>query len=529
MGGIGKTTIAEVVYEKFAHKFMNSCFVRIGGQSLISLQQQLLSQLLTKDIKILNENHGVRMIMDYLRSHKKVFIVFDGINEKRQLEMLAGNPDWYCQKSRIIITTRNKDILRQPNYQDKVQEYNVELLSDTSASSLFCKHAFVDDPPDENLKDLCNEIIEKVGRLPLALVKIASSLYAQSIDIWEETLRSYPKVVYDNIFFDILKTSYEGLEEETQQIFLDLACFFNGEKVDRVIEILKGFGYTSPRAHPKLKLLVDRSLIDISDEHIQIHNLILCLGQEIVRREPRTRQQTRIWQREDARRLFHVNNNIVYFAKKKKKNNNSYWRRYMENLTEIHIDGTFINQVSPSITYLIHLVVLNLRNCIRLSCLPTEMGCFTSLKTLILNGCKNLDQIPPSVGNVVPLEELDIGGTSITAIPFLENLRILNCERLKSNIWHSLAALPTHYFRSLKDLNLSDCNLANEDIPDDLGLFSSLEILDLSSNHFESLPESMEQLINLKALYLNDCYNLKQVPKLPESLRYVEEKNPWTC
>ncbi|XP_011656065.2 disease resistance protein RPP2B [Cucumis sativus] len=191
-------------------------------------------------------------------------------------------------------------------------------------------------------------------------------------------------------------------------------------------------------------------------------------------------------------------------------------------LTELHIDGTFINELSISITNLFSLILLNLRNCIRLPCLPTEIGSLSSLKTLILNGCKNLDKIPSSLGNVKPLEELDIGGTSISIIPFLENLRILNCERLKSNIWHSLASLPANYFSSRRDLNLSDCNLVDEDIPNDLKLFSSLEILDLSSNHFEKLSESIEQLINLKAFYLNDCPELKRVPKLPKSTKYVE-------
>nr|AGH33849.1 resistance gene-like protein [Cucumis melo] len=631
MSGIGKTTLAEVIY---AHSFKSlisdlgkRCFLHSRGRSIVSLQQQLLDQLASSkmiDIQILDENHGVRLIKQHLRFLKKVLIVLDGISETSQLEMLAGSPDWFGKGSRIIITTTNKDIFRHPNFKDKVQEYNVELPSHEAAFSLFCKLAFGDYPPSEDMKDLCNEIIEKVGRLPLALEKIASSLYGHDMNIWEDTLKNFHKVVYDNIFSDILKSSYEGLEAESQQIFLDLACFLNGEKVDRVIEILQGFGYSSPQTN--LQLLVDRCLIDILDGHIQMHILILCMGKEIVRRKLGTCQQTRIWLRDDARRLFHENNELKYIcgivmdleeeeelvlkAKafagmselKILRINNvqlsedieflsnkltllnwpGYPSKYLPStfqppslielhlpgsnverlwngtqsfksfsfvitceslktlvlsncgleffpefgfpmgyLTELHIDGTSINELSPSIKNLLGLVLLNLGNCIRLSSLPTEIGSLSSLKTLILNGCKNLHKLPPSLEYVKPLEELDIGGTSISTIPFVENLRILNCERLKSIIWHSLASLPTEYFSSLKDLNLSDCNLVDEDIPSDLELFSSLEILDLGSNHFERLSESIEQLINLKVLYLNDCHKLKQVPKLPQSIRYV--------
>lgn len=304
MGGIGKTTIAELFYDQLAPKFMKSCFLRIAGCNLVSLQQQLLSQLLLSktNIHILNENDGVRKIQRHLK-FERVLIVLDGIDEKMQLKMLAGNPYWFGRKSRVIITTRNKDIFHHPNYRDKVQEYNVELLHDTTAHSLLCKHAFGDDePPNETFKDLCNEIIEKVGRLPLALIKIGSSLYGQTMDIWEGALKSYHKLVYENLFSAILKTSYEGLEVESQQIFLDCACFFNGEKVDRVVEILESFGYSSP--HTKLQLLVDRCLIDVSDERIQMHNLILCMGRGIVLATQQGKQ-SRIWLREDAHRVFH--------------------------------------------------------------------------------------------------------------------------------------------------------------------------------------------------------------------------------
>nr|QOL20470.1 resistance gene-like protein [Cucumis melo] len=450
MSGIGKTTLAEVIY---AHSFKSlisdlgkRCFLHSRGRSIVSLQQQLLDQLASSkmiDIQILDENHGVRLIKQHLRFLKKVLIVLDGISETSQLEMLAGSPDWFGKGSRIIITTTNKDIFRHPNFKDKVQEYNVELPSHEAAFSLFCKLAFGDYPPSEDMKDLCNEIIEKVGRLPLALEKIASSLYGHDMNIWEDTLKNFHKVVYDNIFSDILKSSYEGLEAESQQIFLDLACFLNGEKVDRVIEILQGFGYSSPQTN--LQLLVDRCLIDILDGHIQMHILILCMGKEIVRRKLGTCQQTRIWLRDDARRLFHENNELKYICG----------------------------------------IVMDLEEEEELVLKAKAFAGMSELKILRIN-------------NVQLSEDIE----------FLSNkLTLLNWPGYPSKYLPSTFQPP-----SLIELHLPGSNVER--------LWNGTQ-LDLGSNHFERLSESIEQLINLKVLYLNDCHKLKQVPKLPQSIRYV--------
>ncbi|CAK9313931.1 unnamed protein product [Citrullus colocynthis] len=221
MGGIGKTTIAEVVYDKLSAEFLNNrCFLRIDhNKSLMSLQHQLLSEFLSEKerIKIENEDDGMEMIKNHL-SKRKVLIVVDGVNEKTQLEKLVGSPDWFGAKSRVIITTRNRDILRQQhNYEGKMVEYNVSLLSNDGAMELFCKHAFQGGrgPPDENFEHLTEEMVEKVKGNPLALKKIGSYLYGQSEDRWKEALKDDENLVNENLFIEILKMSYEELDGES--------------------------------------------------------------------------------------------------------------------------------------------------------------------------------------------------------------------------------------------------------------------------------------------------------------------------
>ncbi|XP_038890296.1 TMV resistance protein N-like [Benincasa hispida] len=313
MGGIGKSTLAQVIYDKFASTFgnNNSCFLTVSGRDIVTVQRLLLSKLVylrrNDGIKISEESEGANMIKNCL-SRQKVLIVLDGVNEKEQLENLAGSFDWFGSKSRIIITTRNKDVFSHRNHQ-QVQIYNVEPLDYKSSFSLFWKHAFGESggPNEEQFIQFSKEIVEKVEGHPLALEQIGASLHGRDINVWREELESVI-LVENKRLFNILKISFDQLERKSQQAFLDLACFFHGKSKDKVIEILESFGYTRP--YTELQLMCNRFLIEMDNEGIiYIHNLIQAMGQKIERQEP---QRARIWFREDAFDIFAEQHGVKY-------------------------------------------------------------------------------------------------------------------------------------------------------------------------------------------------------------------------
>ncbi|EXB68710.1 TMV resistance protein N [Morus notabilis] len=111
MGGIGKTTLARAIFNWYFYQFKSRCFlenVRENSQKygLAHLEIKLFSTLL--DLRNLETvDHFVRNRL----IGKKVLIVLDDIDDIDQLEKLIGDGSWFGEGSKIIITTRDKQVI----------------------------------------------------------------------------------------------------------------------------------------------------------------------------------------------------------------------------------------------------------------------------------------------------------------------------------------------------------------------------------------------------------------------------------
>ena len=117
MGGMGKTTLARVVYHMVSKEFEAYGFIEDVRENsekhgLVGLQQKLISNILEEtDLKIRDKYDGVLKIKKRL-CHKRILLVLDDVNKLDQLKMLAGEHDWFGPGSRIIITTRDVHVLK---------------------------------------------------------------------------------------------------------------------------------------------------------------------------------------------------------------------------------------------------------------------------------------------------------------------------------------------------------------------------------------------------------------------------------
>lgn len=163
-----------------------------------------------------------------------------------------------------------------------------------------------------------------------------------------------------------------------------------------------------------------------------------------------------------------------------------------------------------------------------------------SLKIVTVAGCSKLKKLPDKLGCLQSLEELNADGSGIQVAPpscaLLTKLQVLplaECLQLHSlfNVVFSLWSSPTRcvalnflsFLSCLKTLMLSDCNLLEDGLPEDLSLLSSLERLDLSKNDFSIVPTCLGGLSQLKHLFLMHCSKLQSVGEgeLPLSIEEV--------
>jgi energy-coupling factor transporter ATP-binding protein EcfA2 len=310
VGGIGKTTIAKAIYNLIAHQFEGSCFLANVRETskqesgLVQLQETLLSEILrdARISKVGNVDRGINVIKHRLCS-KRVLLILDDVDQLVQLETLAGKCDWFGLGSRIIITTRDKSLLT--NHQVDFT-YQVKEMDHSEALQLFSWNAFKRDKPVDEYAELTERAVHYAGGLPLALMVVGSDLYGSDMIQWESALDKYKRIPNKNIQ-EILKISYDRLDDNEKDIFLDIACFFKGKHANYVIKILDKCGFFPDIG---IQVLIDKSLITIEEyNNLGMHDLLQEMGREIVRQESPEEpgERSRLWFHEDVRHVLEEN------------------------------------------------------------------------------------------------------------------------------------------------------------------------------------------------------------------------------
>uniref|UniRef100_K7N1C8 ADP-ribosyl cyclase/cyclic ADP-ribose hydrolase n=1 Tax=Glycine max TaxID=3847 RepID=K7N1C8_SOYBN len=307
-GGIGKTTLAKALYDSIYKQFDGTSFLNVGETSnpktdLKHLQEKLLSEILEDDkIHWRNIEEGTAKIERRL-GFKRVLIVLDNVDDIKQLNNLAGKCAWFGPGSRIIITTRDKHLL---DLGEVEKRYEVKMLDEKESLELFCHYAFRKSCPESNYKDLSNRAMSCCKGLPLALEVLGSHLFKKNVDVWKDALDRYEKSPHGNVQ-KVLRISYDSLFRHEKSIFLDVACFFKGQRLDYVKTVLDASDFSSGDG---ITTLVNKSLLTVDYDCLWMHDLIQDMGREIVKEKAYNKigERSRLWHHEDVLQVLEDDN-----------------------------------------------------------------------------------------------------------------------------------------------------------------------------------------------------------------------------
>ncbi|KAI9376897.1 hypothetical protein POPTR_019G021681v4 [Populus trichocarpa] len=499
MPGIGKTTIARVVFNQLCYGFEESCFLSNINETskqfngLVPLQKQLLHDIFKQDAANINCVDRGKVLIKERLCRQRVLVVADDVARQDQLNALMGERSWFGPGSRVIITTRDSSVLLKAD-----QTYQIEELKPDESLQLFSWHALRDTEPAEDYIELSKDVVDYCGGLPLALEVMGACLSGKNRDGWKSVIDKLRRIPNHDIQGK-LKISYDSLDgEELQNAFLDIACFFIDRKKEYVAKVLGARCGYNPEVD--LETLRGRSLIKVNAiGKITMHDLLRDMGREVVRetspKEPGKR--TRIWNQEDAWNVLEQQKGTdvveglaldVKASEAKSLSTGSFAKMKRLNLLQIngvHLTGSF---------------KLLSRELMLICWLQCPLVYFPSDFTI-----DNLAVLDMQYSN---LKELWKGKK------ILNRLKIINLSHSQN-----LIKTPNLHSSSLKKLKLKGCSSLVE-VHQSIGNLTSLIFLNLEGCwRLKILPESIVNVKSLKRLNISRC---SQLEKLPERMGDME-------
>ncbi|CAL5195436.1 unnamed protein product [Lathyrus oleraceus] len=500
MGGIGKSTIAKVIYNNLCYEFEDRSFLanirevwaKDRGQK--DLQEQLLSDILTRKIKVHSVELGKAMINERL-STKRALVVLDDVSTLEQLKALCGSRNGIGSGSIIIITTRDVHLLDILGV-DFI--YEAEELNACESLELFSWHAFREGHPTEGFLSLSGDVVSYCGGLPLALEVLGSYLCKRRKQDWQSVLSKLEKIPNDQIH-EKLKISFDGLEDRMEKdIFLDVCCFFIGKDKAYVTEILNGCGF---HADIGITVLIERSLIKLEmNNKLGMHALLRDMGREIVREsspeEPEKR--SRLWCHEDVVNVLndHTGTNAIEGLVVK-----------LQGTSSVYFDTIAFEKMKRlRLLQLDHVQFIG------------DYGCFPkNLKWLSWQGFP-LKYTPENFyqNNLVAMDLKYNNLTQVWKKPqLLQKLKIINLS-------HSKCLKSTPDFSKLPNLEklvMKDCQSLSE-VHSSIGDLKNLLLINLKDcTSLSNLPREIYQLTSVKTLILSGC---SKIDKLEEDMGQME-------
>ncbi|XP_031504113.1 putative disease resistance protein RGA1 isoform X1 [Nymphaea colorata] len=481
-GGIGKTTLAKMVFNEVEEEFgKNRWWVCVSEKpDLKELVRKILESVTEKSPDYTQLELLCKCLKKEL-SDKRFLLVLDDVWDLEWWEQIKTLLVEGAVGSAVLITTRKKQVSGDVN---SIYMHKLERLSQEESWHLFVINALKEDKSEydlvrENVKDIGERIVQKCGGLPLVIQTVGRLLRSKKIGrhewtvaeksgIWEWKMPSSSSPYGD--ILPGLVLSYDDLSPCLKNCFVYCSVYPKDYEIQKNELIMQWIAHglveeangvdMEARANDYLNDLIDRCLIEETKKGVKLHDILHDLA--------------------------------LYIGGKEYSHNSATEHTRHLSLT----GGSFIAQ-SELQTSKLHTL---LSSC---SCGINSLGKVRSLRVLSLIGA-DIKELPDCIGDLALLKYLGLSGTWVKSLP------------------SSIGRL-----YNLQTLNLDGSHI--EELPKEIGELCNLRYLGLEkTDKLTFVAEGLGKLTHLRTLckFLaceNGCSirELKELNKLKGSLNIM--------
>ncbi|XP_039142122.1 putative disease resistance protein RGA3 isoform X2 [Dioscorea cayenensis subsp. rotundata] len=451
MGGIGKTTLAQQIYNdpKINDAFVLRSWIWVSKSfpSRIDLLKEIIRNIGGKYGECTTISELQNILCDFL-CEKSLFLILDDVwDENIWVDLIKNAIERTTTKCRVLVTTRDRNTAVKVG---ATHIHHVNKLPSDVGWELLCKKVFTNNNTQDmqRLKDIGMKIVEKCDGLPVAIKAIAGVLVTkdQNKREWENVLNSDAWTItgLPEELQGALYLSYEALPSALKHCFLYCALYPLGRKFHSkdLVCHWTAEGYIEAKGNASMEdvaksyymELICRSFLQPDPEYVDmssctIHDLLRELaeffaGDESFSGDPQEVQSTESMKK--LRRLTVTSNresvSIPHLDCLRSlrlwtpPSLNTQMIGNLKHLRLLLLNGDKIENIPDSIGGLVHLRLLNLEHtCIHN--LPDSLGNLINLQFLLLDDCKSLHILPKSITKLYNLRWLGLNDTPLNYVP----------------------------------------------------------------------------------------------------------------